>query len=466
MNAKERVSLLEGKMKKISTEQMCSGPLLGPIIRYTIPVMLSGILQLLFNAADLVVVGQFAGSKAVAAVGATGSLTNLIVNFFIGLSVGTGVVVAQGMGARNHKKVHQAVHTAIPLAMLCGAVVSLIGILFAPQFLSWMETPTEIIDSAALYLRIYFGGAIFMMVYNYGAAILRAAGDTQGPLLYLTLAGILNVLLNLFFVTVVRIDVAGVALATTISQVLSCILVLRALMKRTDGCKLIWRKLGIHRRPMAQILRIGLPAGIQSSLFSISNVLIQSGINSFGAVCVAGNAAASNLEGFVYIAMNSFYHTTLTFTGQNVGAGNYERVRKVFRYGLVLVTVAGLILGIGVWALGEPLLSIYIKDAPDAIFYGMHRLCHICTIYFGCGIMEVCVGALRGMGLSVSSMVISILGVCGFRVVWTLLIFPIPQFHSLRSLYISYPISWAICIVADIIVFYWVLHRHKKKITE
>ncbi len=450
-------------MKKISTQEMCSGPLLGPIIRFTIPVMLSGLLQLFFNAADLVVVGQFCGSDSVAAVGATGSLTNLLVNFFIGLSIGTGVVVSHGLGAQDERKVHQAVHTAIPLALICGIIVTVVGLIWAPQFLLWMDTPPEIRALSAIYLRIYFAGALFMMVYNYGAAILRAAGDTQGPLLYLAIAGILNVILNVIFVTVLDMNVAGVALATTISQVVSCVLVLRALMKRTDGCKLIWKKLGIHRRPMAQILRIGLPAGIQSSLFSISNVLIQSGINSFGAVCVAGNSAASNLEGFVYISMNAFYQTTLTFTGQNVGAGNYERVRKVFHTGLILVTIVGLVLGIGVWAIGEPLLSIYISDSPDSIFYGMYRLSHICVIYFMCGMMEVAVGALRGMGLSISSMVISLLGVCGFRVLWTLLIFPIPQFHNLRSLYISYPISWIICIAADLIVFYIVLHRRKKK---
>jgi putative MATE family efflux protein len=450
-------------MKKISTQQMCSGPLLGPIIRFTIPVMLGGILQLLFNAADLMVVGQFCGSNSVAAVGATGSLTTLLVNFFIGLSVGAGVVVAQGLGARDEKKVHQAVHTTIPLALICGAIVMVVGLIFAPHFLRWMETPPEIIDLSVLYLRIYFAGAIFMMVYNYGSSILRAAGDTQGPLLYLSIAGVLNVALNLFFVIVLKMNVAGVALATTLAQVVSCVLVVRALMKRTDACKLLWRKLGIHRRPMTQILRIGVPAGIQSSLFSISNVLIQSGINSFGAVCVAGNSAASNLEGFVYTSMNSFYQTTLTFTGQNVGAGNYKRVGKVVHTCLLLVTVAGVVLGVGMWALGEPLLSIYINDAPDAIFYGMYRLAHISVIYFVCGLMEVLVGALRGMGLSISSMVISILGVCGFRILWFLLIFPQPQFHSLRSLYISYPISWIICIVADLIIFYWVLHRQKEK---
>jgi Na+-driven multidrug efflux pump len=274
----------------------------------------------------------------------------------------------------------------------------------------------------------------------------------------------MNVVLNLIFVILCNLDVAGVALATALAQVLSCVLVLLALMRRTDGCKLIWGKLNFDWRSMIQILRIGVPAGIQSSLFAVSNVLIQSGINSFGSVCVAGNAAASNLEGFVYIGMNSFYHTSLTFTGQNVGAGNYSRVRKVFKTCLWLVTVLGLILGVGVWALGEPLLSIYIKDAPDAVHYGLYRMLHISTVYFGCGIMEVCVGALRGMGLSFSALLISVAGVCGFRILWILLVFPLPQFHNLQSLYISYPISWMICIIADLFVFYWVLHRYKKKL--
>lgn len=450
-------------MKKISTQEMISGPLLSPIIRYTIPVILTGVLQLLFNAADLVVVGQFCGSKSVAAVGATGSLVNLIVNLFVGLSMGTGVVVSQGLGAGNGKKVHQAIHTAIPLAIISGAVVMIVGLIFAPLLLQAMETPPEIIELSALYLRIYFCGAIFMMLYNYGAAILRAAGDTQGPLLYLSIAGILNVFLNLFFVTVCHFNVAGVALATTLSQVLSGTLVLRALMRRTDGCKLIWKELGLHRAPMLQILRIGLPAGIQSSLFSISNVLIQSSINSFGSVCVAGNSAASNLEGFVYITMNSFYQSALTFTGQNVGAGNYDRVRKVLQTCLWLVVVFGAFFGIGVYLLGKPLLSIYINDAPDAILYGMKRLSHISVIYFMCGMMEVIVGTLRGMGLSFSAMLISVFGVCGVRMLWVLFIFPISEFHNLSSLYFSYPISWAVCIIADVIIFYAVLHKRKKK---
>ncbi len=450
-------------MKKISTQEMTSGPLLGPIIRYTIPVILTGVLQLFFNAADLVVVGQFCGSKSVAAVGATSSLVNLIVNLFVGLSMGTGVVVSQGMGAQDDRKVQKAVHTAIPLAIISGALVMIVGLIFAPLFLGSMDTPPEIIDLSVVYLRIYFGGAVFMMLYNYGTAILRAAGDTQGPLLYLSIAGVLNVLLNLFFVLVCHMNVAGVALATTLSQVVSCLLVLRALMRRTDACKLIWKNLGIHRASMLQILRIGLPAGIQGSLFSISNVLIQSSINSFGSVCVAGNSAASNLEGFVYIIMNAFYQTTLTFTGQNVGAGNYARVRKVFQTCLWLVIAFGVFFGVGVCLLGEPLLSIYINDAPDAILYGMNRLSHICLIYFMCGMMEVVVGALRGMGLSFSAMLISVLGVCGFRMLFVLFIFPISQFHNLRSLYISYPISWTICIVADMIIFYIVLHKRKKQ---
>ncbi len=453
-------------MKKITTEQMCSGPLLGPIIRYTVPIILTGVLQLFFNAADLVVVGQFCGSNSVAAVGATGSLVNLIVNLFIGLSVGAGVTVAQNLGAHNDTKVSQAVHTAIPVAMLGGAVVTVIGVIFSPTFLKWMGTPGEIRELATVYLRIYFAGMLFTMLYNYGAAILRAAGDTQGPLLYLSVAGVLNVLLNLFFVIVLDLNVAGVALATTLAQVLSAILVLRALMKRTDACRLLIKKMGIHRAPLMQMLRIGLPAGIQGSLFSISNVLIQSSVNLFGEAAIAGNAAAANLEGFVYIAMNAVYQTTLNFVGQNVGAGNYARVRKVFHTCLILVAAVGATLGGLIYLLGEPLLSIYINDSPTSIQYGMLRLGVICVCYFLCGIMEITTGGLRGMGVSISSMLTTVLGVCGLRIGWILTIFQIPEYHTMRSLYFSYIISWGFTLLVQAVIFYIILHHRKKKYKE
>lgn len=451
-------------MSKITTKEMCHGPLLRPLITYTIPIILSGILQLLFHTADLVVVGQFCGSDSVAAVGSTSSLTNLMVNLFVGFSIGVGALVAQSLGAKDERRVRHAVHTAIPLALIGGALITLIGILLAPQFLDWMDTPPEIIGLSAVYLRIYFAGMIFSMVFNYGAAILRAAGDTQSPLLFLTLSGVLNLLLNLLFVLAFKMDVAGVALATSLSQVLSAVLVLYALMKRTDACRLNWSKLTLHRQSIAEILKVGLPAGIQSSLFSITNVITQSSVNLFGKAAVAGNAASASVEGFVFTAMDSFHQTALTFTAQNYGAQNYDRIRKVFHYCMVLVFIVGLTVGGAVWLCGEPILSIFITDSPDAMRYGLLRLSMICRLYFMCGMMKVATGALRGLGRSISSMVISLGGVCAIRILWVAVVFQIPQFHTLKCLYMSYSISWIISIVLQAIVFYVALNKEKKKL--
>ena len=390
-------------------------------------------------------------------------MTNLLVNLFIGLSIGGGVLVAQGLGAGNDAKVRQAVHTAIPVALISGVLVTIIGVILAPQFLDWMGTPPEIRALSAVYLRIYFAGMLFSMLYNYGAAILRAAGDTQSPLLYLTLAGVLNIVLNLFFVIVLHLDVAGVALATTISQVLSAVLVVRALIKRTDACCLELKKMAIHRGSLIKILQIGIPAGIQSSLFSISNVTIQSAINLFGKAAVAGNAASGSLEGFVWTAMSSFNQTALNFIGQNTGARNYDRVRKVFHYCLLWVTVIGLAMGGLILLFDEPLLSIFIADSPDALRYGVLRLSWICPLYFLAGIMDTATGALRGFGRSTSAMVITVVGVCVLRVGWILTIFQIPQFHNLPSLYLSYLVSWVLSFVVQAIVFYVALHKDKKK---
>ena len=304
---------------------MCNGPLFGNIIRYTVPIILTGLLQLLFTAADLMVVGQFCGSDSVGAVGATNSIINLITNLFIGLSVGTGVTVAQGLGAGNEEAVRRAVHTAIPLAAICGLLLTGIGIFAAPVFLRWMDTPQEYIHLSILYVQVYFAGIISTMVYNFGASILRAVGDSQSPLVFLVIAGVVNILLNVLFVKAFQMDVAGVALATVLSQTLSAVLVLWVLGRRTDACRLEWRQMCIDRRALLRMLRIGLPAGIP--IFSISNVMIQSAVNSFGPVVGAGYSAAGSLEGFVYTAMNAFHQTALNFIGQNVGAGNYKRVR-------------------------------------------------------------------------------------------------------------------------------------------
>lgn len=441
---------------------MTHGPLLKQIVLYTIPIILTGILQLLFNAADLVVVGQYCGSVSVGAVGATGSVINLITNLFIGFSVGSGVSVAHAIGAGRNDEIYRIVHTSIPLAFICGLILTIVGIVGAEYILELMKTPDETIGLSAIYMKIYFGGIISSMLYNFGAAILRAAGDTRSPLIHLTLAGILNVVLNLIFVIALNMDVAGVALATTISQTLSAVLIIRTLMLRTDGCKLVLKKMHIYIRPLWKILRIGFPAGIQGSLFSISNVIIQSSVNSFGSIAVSGNAAAGNIEGFVYTSMNSVTQSALNFTGQNHGAKNFDRVKKTSFISLGFVFLIGLVLGVSAYIFSRPLLSIYISDSEEAIRFGVTRLLYISVPYCLCGIMDVSTGLLRGLGSSVMPMIITVAGVCGFRIVWIYSVFSMPQYHTLEVLYISYIISWTMTFIVQIVLFV-ILYCIKKK---
>lgn len=443
---------------------MISGPLFRNIISYTIPIILTGILQLLFNAADLIIVGQFCGSISVAAVGATGSITNLIVNLFVGLSVGTGVAVAQALGAGDTRKAHRAVHTAIPTALVGGVILTIVGVTFSKTFLIWMDTPEDVLPLSALYMKIYFAGIIFMMIYNFCASILRATGDTKSPLIFLTVAGVINVALNVVFVTVFHLNVAGVALATTISQGVSAILVLLALVKRSDACQLHFSQLKFYKDEFLQILKIGLPAGIQGSLFSVSNVIIQSSINAFGAVVMSGNAAALNIEGFVYVVLNAFHQTTINFTGQNVGANQYRRAKKVFIICLCCVLVIGLALSTTMYLLGPELLSIYITDSPEAIEYGLVRMTCLFIPFCLLGLMDVSGGGLRGMGVSLAPMIISIIGVCGFRIGWIYTIFQIPQFHTLQWLYHSYTISWGITFVAQTIAYFIIYNKKKRNV--
>lgn len=449
---------------KITTKEICEGPLCGPLIRYAVPIIADGILQLLFNAADLVVVGQFGLKNSLGAMGATSSLTNLCVNLFMGLSVGVSVAVAQGIGSRDDARVRQTVHTAIPLALICGVILTVIGLAGAGTFLEWMGTPPEQIRLAALYMRIYFCGMIFNLLLNFGASILRAAGNTVEPMMYLTAAGGINVVLNLGFVILLKMDVAGVALATIISQAISAVLILRALMKRTDACRLCLRKIRIHRTALLQITKIGLPTGIQSSLFSISNVIIQSSVNSFGAVAIDGNTAAGNIESFLYTAMHAFSQTAMNFSGQNTGARNYPRIRRIYWLCVAIITVGASILGIGIYLCGEPLLSIYLPGSPEAVQYGLTRLSCICVTYFLCGLQEVAVGTVRGMGVSISPMIITVLGVCVFRIFWVFTVFQMPEYHTLTCLFLSYPISWIITFVAVSAVFFGVLRSRQKRL--
>lgn len=444
---------------------MTDGPLLSKLIIYTIPIILTSILQLLFNAADLVVVGQFCGSNSVASVGATGAISNLIINLFIGLSIGAGVCVARGIGAGTHNEVHKTVHTAIPCAALSGILLTVVGIIFAKDLLILMGTPESILPLSTTYMKIYFGGMTFTMVYNFAAAILRAAGDTKSPLIFLAISGVINVGLNILFVTQLNMNVAGVALATAISQAISAILVVIALIKRTDCCKLIPSKMRFYKNQIIKMIRIGLPAGIQGSLFSISNVLIQSSINSFGNIVMSGNAAAANIEGFVYVMLNAFHQTAVNFTGQNAGAKKYRRVKKTVILCLIMVSVVGIVAGRIAYTYGQDLLSLYITDSAEAIGYGIMRLSYICIPYFLCGLMDVSTGALRGMGASLAPMIISVLGVCGIRIAWINTIFKLPKYHTPSCLYFSYTVSWTFTFLVQITVFIIIYKNEKKHIT-
>lgn len=448
---------------KFNTDTMCRGPIFKSVIIYTVPIILTSILQLLFNAADLIVVGWFSGSDSVAAVGATGALTNLLVNLFIGLSVGAGVAVAQSLGAGDKKGTYEAVHTAIPVALIGGVILTVIGVAFSSTFLELMGTPADkLLPLASAYMRIYFCGITFSILYNFGSAILRAAGNTRSPLIFLTVAGVLNVILNIIFVALFKMDVAGVALATSISQGVSAVLVIRSLMRREDACRFEIRGMKIYTRAFARILKIGLPAGLQGTLFSISNVLIQSSINSFGSAHMSGSAAAGSLEGFCYVAMNAFHQTALNFCGQNYGAGNLKRVKKITWVCLLTVSVVGIVIGNLTYIFGDKLLGIYITDSPDAIRYGMERLKFMLIPYFLCGIMDTATGSMRGIGSSVIPMVITIIGVCVMRIVWIYTVFAMPQYHTFSGLFISYPISWLLTFAA-VFTSYLIIMRKRER---
>ena len=405
---------------------MCHGPLFSKIIMFAIPLILSGVLQLLFNAADIVVVGRFTGSHALAAVGSTSSLINLLVNLFIGVSVGANVLLGKFCGAQDYKNASETVHTAIYIAIWGGVIMIFAGLILARPLLELMGTPMDVIDLSVLYMRIYFIGMPAFMIYNFGAAILRAVGDTKRPLYFLTVAGVVNVLFNLLFVIVFKMGVAGVALATIISETISAGLIILSLMQSDGILRLHVNDMKFHKDKVAGMLKIGLPAGLQGMIFNISNVLIQSSVNSFGSVVMAGNTAASNIEGFVYTSMNAIYQTSLSFTSQNMGAKQYHRIDKILLQCLGVVTAVGLVLGVGAFLCGHTLLGIY-SSSEDVITHGISRFSVVSASYFLCGIMDVMVGSLRGMGYSIMPMLVSLTGACLFRVIW---IFTIFQTHS------------------------------------
>ena len=437
---------------------MTSGSLAKKMISYALPFIATGALQLLFNTADVVVVGRFAGEAALAAVGSTASLIGLIVNLFMGLSVGVSVLVSQYYGSEHYEGVSQTVHTAFCVSLICGVLVGAFGFTFAKPLLNLMGSPADVIELATLYLKIYFLGTPAFLFYNFLSAVLRAVGDTRRPLFYLGSAGVLNIVLNLIFVIVFHLDVAGVAIATVASQILSSILILNCL-RHSDTCyHLDYKRLRIHWDKLLLMFKIGLPAGIQSSLFSISNVIIQSSINAWGSLVMAGNSAAQSIESFTYTAMNSISQTALAFTGQNIGAGKLKNIKKIIIYSVLYVIFIGLIMGGASYLLHQPLLSFFTDDST-VIEYGAVRLLYVCLPYFICGIMDVLVGILRGMGYSLVPMVISVGGICGFRILWIYTVYP--HFQQLEAIYLSYPITWLITGFIQAICLMVILHKFK-----
>ncbi len=453
---------MSGRTRKKYEIDMCEGPILKKMLMFAFPLMLSSVLQLLFNAADIIVVGRFAGDDSLAAVGSTSSLINLITNLFIGLSIGANVLVARYFGAKKEEELRDTVHTAMALSIIGGLALTVIGVVFAPIILRLMQSPPEVINLATVYLRVYFGGIIATMVYNFGSAILRAIGDTKRPLYFLSIAGVVNVVLNLIFVIFFHWGVFGVGMATVISQVISAFLVVRCLMREQGGIRLEPRRIKVHRGKLIQIMQIGIPAGFQGMLFSLSNVVIQSSVNSFGNIVVAGNSAASNIEGFVFVAMNAFYQAAISFMGQNVGAGKYKRVNRVVITAEGCVLVIGLVLGTLTVVFGRPLLGIY-SDTPEVLAAGEVRLGIICSVYFLCGMMDTMVGALRGLGYSIAPMIVSLLGACAFRLLWIATVFQIDRFHTIETVYYSYPISWLLTFTAHLITYIIVRLRLKKR---
>ena len=439
-------------MTKSYQINMTEGSIVKKLLQFSVPLIFSSLLQILFNTADVIVVGRFAGDNSLGAVGSTGSLINLMVNLFVGLSVGTTVVAANFFGAGKKSELKETVHTAILLSLISGIILTIFGVVGAKQILQWMQSPKEILDLATQYLQIYFGGIISTMIYNFGSALLRAKGDTKRPLYILFFAGIINVILNLIFVILFKMDVAGVALATVISQTISAFLVVRCLLKETEEFKLDLKQLKINPQILIRIIKIGVPAGLQGIIFSLSNVIIQSSINSFGAVVIAGNSAALNIENFIFTGMNGFSQGTLTFISQNFGAKKYNRINKTIIIALFCVFLVGFVFGNLTVIFGRKLLSFF-TTSPEVIESGISRLKIICATYALCGMMDVMGNAIRGIGHSVLPMIITLLGACGIRLLWISTIFLIPKFHSCNTIFVSYPISWTVTFIAHIICF-------------
>lgn len=439
---------------------MTNGPIFKKLIQFSVPLIFSSLLQLLFNAADVVVVGRFAGDASLAAVGSTGSLVNLLINVFMGLGVGANVVAAHYLGAGKKEKVQETVHTTILLSIYCGIILTIIGIFGSKQILKLMQAPENVLNLATLYLKIYFAGITSTVVFNFGQALLRAKGDTKRPLYILTIAGVINVILNLIFVIPLKMDVAGVAYATIISQTFAAVMVILLLIKEEDEFHLNLRTLHINTHIFSKIVKIGLPAGFQGIMFSFSNVIIQSSVNSFGAILIAGNSAACNLEGFIYTAMNGFSQGSLTFCSQNLGAKKIKRIKRVVWESQICIFVIGAVLGFSFLAFGKQLLGIYSPN-PDVIQAGMSRLWIIFTTYYLCGMMDSMANSVRGIGHSLLPVIVTLLGACIFRILWLATVFQISRFHVPATIFISYPISWTLTFVALLISYFILIKKLK-----
>ena len=441
-------------MKKNKYEiDMCNGTIMDKLISFALPLMLSGMLQLTFNAVDIVVIGQFSGKQSLAAVGATTALINVFTNLFIGISLGANVIAARFYAAGRDKEMSETVHTAISLALISGIVMGIVGIVFSHGALQLMGTPSDVIDLSTLYMRIYFIGMPFFMLYNYGAAILRAVGDTKRPLMFLIISGVVNAALNLTLVIGAHLGVAGVAIGTVVSQCLSCILVLRCLYRIEGSYQLRFSKLCIKGVYVKQIFQVGIPAGLQSMVINFSNALLQSSVNSFGSTEMAGYTAANNLLGFLYMSINSVTQACMSFTSQNFGVGKYKRMDRVLKDCLILTMGIALVLGGGFYIFGPQILKIYTRS-PKVIESAMEILSITTVPYFLCGIMDLFPGALRGMGYSMVPMILSVIGTVGTRIVWIYGLFP--THRSLYFLFISYPGSWIATIVMQVICYYFV----------
>ncbi len=430
---------------------MTEGSLFSNIMRFTVPIIITNMMQLMFNATDIVMVGRMCGSDSVAAVGASGSITQLLVNLFIGIAMGAGVTVAQGIGARDGEEVHKAVHTAMTASVICGLIMGIVGFIFSKSILGLMNTPAEVIGMSAVYIRIYFLGSVFSMVFNFGAAILRATGESKKPLYYLFASGLLNIALNFVLIRFCNLNVEGVAIATISAQALSAVLVVRDLLHRSDLCRLDPKALRIHKKQLKKIIRIGLPSGAQASLFSLSNMLIQSSVNSFGKTVLSANSAAGNIEGFLYAVVGAFQQTTINFTGQNLGARKYKRIRKLTYISIGTGAVIAGTLGVLVLLFGRQLLGIYITDDPAAIEYGLVRFRCVAAFYFVCAFMDIVIGSVKGLGKTTQGMIISLVGTCGFRVIWIYTVFA--AHRTLAWLYVCYPITYALVFIVQMCYF-------------